>query len=363
MNLTEAVIKSGKTFFPFKIFGQYLIERNIRILNRIGVKKIYLTLSKEETLFYKKNIEKHVQSLKGTSILFTKPKTKKHYLLSSNFFLFLKTFANAKNFTIKDSIASPKKTLETFEIQTKSDLKDASAIASEIIRKTSGGIVAQNVNKRISIPLSRVLAFFRVHPNTITIINFFLGLFSLYLIVTQGLLWQAFGGFLFQCCSIFDGCDGEVARMTNRFSKLGGILDTVSDQTLALLLIATGLFSAYKAFSFTTFLILLAMFIVGILLFFSLILFWMTHYSQSMSFASLSREFIEKLPQTDKLALATKYLQYLTRKEIYSLCVFVVCALGILHIYTFAVSCFVFLGGIIILILAIRYFSTFKRLR
>ncbi len=38
-----------------------------------------------------------------------------------------------------------------------------------------------------------------------------------------------FAGLLFQGQSIFDGCDGEIARLTYRFSPLGQWLDTIGD--------------------------------------------------------------------------------------------------------------------------------------
>ena len=46
------------------------------------------------------------------------------------------------------------------------------------------------------------------------------------------------GGFLFQTASVMDGVDGEVAKFTLKVSKIGGWLDTISDNMTLILFVS-----------------------------------------------------------------------------------------------------------------------------
>lgn len=99
----------------------------------------------------------------------------------------------------------------------------------ENIRHSANGLVARYLNKRLSLPISRVLARLRTSPNAITAFNMLLGLaagIGTAGVTYVGLLW---GAVLFQLASICDGCDGEVAKLTHRTSAFGQLIDTVSD--------------------------------------------------------------------------------------------------------------------------------------
>jgi len=63
-------------------------------------------------------------------------------------------------------------------------------------------------------------------PNKITILNAFLGLLTAIIIPFNPLI----GGVLVQLVSIFDGVDGEVARLTGRTSRFGAFLDSLTDR-------------------------------------------------------------------------------------------------------------------------------------
>jgi hypothetical protein len=82
-----------------------------------------------------------------------------------------------------------------------------------------------------------------------------------------------------------------------------------------------------------------------------------------MSLASYDREFLAVLPPSDKLANATRYLQYLPRKELYSMMVCLFCLFGALHYYMVFFTLVAVIGVILMLILNHRYFPTLERIR
>jgi phosphatidylglycerophosphate synthase len=67
-------------------------------------------------------------------------------------------------------------------------------------------------------------------PNQVTLISFAIGLYSAYSF-SQGSFWWIFlGAVLLQLSIIVDCVDGELARYTRKFSKLGAWLDAVTDR-------------------------------------------------------------------------------------------------------------------------------------
>ena len=56
--------------------------------------------------------------------------------------------------------------------------KTAEKLVTNHIIKNTGGFIAQKINKRISMPISLLLAKTRIHPNYLTVINMIVGLLS-----------------------------------------------------------------------------------------------------------------------------------------------------------------------------------------
>lgn len=359
----NAEIRSSDTpVSTWKLFGQSLLERNIRLLRQAGVKRIYLDLNETDMQFFEKKVRRHVAPLSEIEIVTGRSGVKEYLLLPANQFMLFSAFSSPDtNFTETNGVVEPVTGDNQHEVRDDADFAALRKLAIEVIRTGSGGKIAQNINKRISIPISLLLSRMRVIPNVITLINFLMGAVSVYLIAAGGHVEQAAGGILVQACSIIDGCDGEVARMTTRFSKLGGLLDTASDQMLAVALILVALTKVYMSYSMMVFVLTMAGLIGGVAVMFGIIIYFMRRYSQSMSFASIAREFIDVLPQTDPLAAAMRYLQYLTRKELYSMFVCVFSLFNAIHLYTVIFSVFTVVGAVLMLILAFRFFPGMKR--
>lgn len=361
----NAVIRSSvMPASTWMLFGQSLLERNIRLLRQAGAKRVYLELNETDMQFFEKKVRRHVAPLQGIEIVTGKSSTSEYLLIAANQFILFPAFsAPERNFTDTNGILEPIARDDQHEVRDDADLAALRKLAIEVIRTGSGGKIAQKINKRVSIPLSLLLSRMRVIPNVITFVNFLMGALSICLIAAGGHMEQAAGGILVQVCSIVDGCDGEVARMTTRFSKLGGLFDTVSDQMLAVALILVALSKVYVNYSPMVFILTMTGLIGGVAVMFCIIIYFMRRYSESMSMASFNREFIDVLPQTDYLARAMRYLQYLTRKELYSMCVCVFCLFNAIHVYAVAFAVIVAVGVLLMLILAFRFFPGMKRVQ
>jgi phosphatidylglycerophosphate synthase len=83
-------------------------------------------------------------------------------------------------------------------------------------------------------------------PNQITVISFAIGLYSAYSF-SKGDFWSIFlGAVLLQLSIIVDCVDGELARYTRRFSKLGAWLDAVTDRVKEYMVFLGLAYGAYQ---------------------------------------------------------------------------------------------------------------------
>ena len=103
--------------------------------------------------------------------------------------------------------------------------------------KPTDGLFAQ-MNRRISIPISRQLIKFPISPNMVT--YFTLGVsFAAGVYYALGGYWNVIiGSMLGLWASILDGCDGEVARLKLQSSAFGCWLETVCDYLYYLFIFA-----------------------------------------------------------------------------------------------------------------------------
>lgn len=119
--------------------------------------------------------------------------------------------------------------------------KEASATSWEILKRLRlrpGGLAAQSVNRRISIPITRMILPFPISPNWMTTFTGFVGLAATAAMIQGGYVWAVIGAFLMQFSSILDGCDGEIARMKYQSSEFGGWYDSIWDEWVNALFLA-----------------------------------------------------------------------------------------------------------------------------
>lgn len=316
------VIKTEENFnlYDKKVMGLYPIERNIKLFWHYGVSNFVLDFSTEEDSFFRKKLLKKLSKLKNINITFNSSNInidESVLVVNSNDYIEYSLLAEFnKNFTLTNGHYVPQYK-NILKLHNLSSFKEAVKLGTEKIRKSSGGYISQNINKRISIPISLFLVKFRISPNLITFINLIVGWSAAYFIFTNNHINIAIGGFLFQFASIFDGCDGEVAKMSFKFSKFGGIFDTFNDYS-TLLLTAISMFYIYVTrYGNDGIYYLLPAFVFFALMIITLIIFIFPR-SESRSFASFERDFLHVLKPVSKSASIISKAVYVTKKEFYS---------------------------------------------
>jgi choline kinase/phosphatidylglycerophosphate synthase len=113
------------------------------------------------------------------------------------------------------------------DVDTAQDLRRAGSSLRRSLPQPGDGPVSRSLNRRMSIPLSWLVVRLPVSPDVLSAISFLIGLAGAILLgLGQGLA----GGALVQACSILDGMDGEVARLTLRAGPRGTLLDGYLDR-------------------------------------------------------------------------------------------------------------------------------------
>ncbi len=96
--------------------------------------------------------------------------------------------------------------------------------------KAGDGIVSRFINRPVSRFITRqVLRLPRVVPLHGTVATGVTGLAMAVCLLSGSVAGLVAGAILFQAASIIDGVDGEIARATQRSSRLGATLDSVTD--------------------------------------------------------------------------------------------------------------------------------------
>jgi phosphatidylglycerophosphate synthase len=359
-----ALIKSEKVRYNYakKICGLYPLERNIIILIKTGVKKIFLDLSDDEKLFFNSKIIGHIRNSDNTKIVFKdKAGINSQYLLiPSNIFLQLHYFNEfSKYFKQKDKIFSPIIKNDQFLLSNNPAFEKAVNLVKEFIIKNTGGFIAQKINKRLSIPISLLLVKTRIHPNYLTVLNMIIGLFSSILLLFNSYWCTVLGGFLFQTASVMDGVDGEVAKFTLKVSKIGGWLDTISDNLTFILFISVLSYLYFiKTGGLLSLIVVTAVFI-GIIIMISAMLRYLRRYSKSGSLVAYDREFLQKLPDNDPLIFITHKLKYITKKEFFSILFFLICLTGRAYFFVPVIAVVIIFAAIVLVIIDVKYLKTF----
>ena len=90
------------------------------------------------------------------------------------------------------------------------------------------------VESKLEIPIVRVLVFLRLTPNTLTMSGLVIAGSSAYL-ASKGFLLQS--GLVLIASGVFDLLDGTLARATNRATKFGALLDSLTDRISELIVL------------------------------------------------------------------------------------------------------------------------------
>lgn len=247
-------------------------------------------------------------------------------------------------------------TADTFLVRRYRDRLVAEKHLTEGIRHGTAGPIARHINKRISLPVSLVLAKLWVSPNAITVLNIIIGVFS-GVFVADGHRYDVIllGAALFQLASIVDGCDGEVAKLTFRYSKFGQYIDSLSDN-LSLGSFMTGLIAGYWrhthdpiAFSAGAVMIPCT----------AITLFWMIRFlkrhTQSASLVAFDTDYLQRLScQPRWLLLIIRYGKYTFKKDFFSFLFLLFAIAGVLYAWLFIAAFGTFFSAAILTYLNVR---------
>jgi CDP-L-myo-inositol myo-inositolphosphotransferase len=116
------------------------------------------------------------------------------------------------------------------DIDTKGDYRKAKRILCEGLTKPTDGVISRYINRRFSTGVFTPLLlkiYGGVTPNQVSLMSFGVAVISALLFFLSHPL---IGGVFIQLSSILDGCDGEIARLKNRGSGIGGFIDAVLDR-------------------------------------------------------------------------------------------------------------------------------------
>ncbi|MFQ5708241.1 MAG: NTP transferase domain-containing protein [bacterium] len=132
------------------------------------------------------------------------------------------------------------------DVDTQPDINHANRLLLQATRSKTDGVVAKIINRRISNGLTKWLIKTPITPNQISIFNLFFTAFVAWVLSFGKPLTTVIGGILFQFASILDGCDGEVAQVKLKDSKLGALVDTITDHVSYFIFIIGVTVGAYR---------------------------------------------------------------------------------------------------------------------
>jgi phosphatidylglycerophosphate synthase len=113
--------------------------------------------------------------------------------------------------------------------------------------KATDGLISRSINRRISLPITRLLINTSLTPNQMTLIAAIFGVAAIWVVLAGGASWLVPGALLLQAQSILDGCDGEISRLKYIRSRLGEWLDQVVDDTVNVGFFAATGWALYQA--------------------------------------------------------------------------------------------------------------------
>ncbi len=367
----SAVIQSPSTPYPYrsKITGLYVLERNIMVLFKAGFKKIILALNDEERSFYESKISRHVPADLIELSSDREKSTEDSLLLNSNQFLQLHYFNDFEQYFRRSgkSWVSSNST-NSLHINTRNDIKTAVKMVIKTIIANTGGFISKKINKRISIPISRLVVKTRIHPNYLTVINIAVGVASsAFLIMSanspessrDAWFFMIVSGLLFQAASVFDGVDGEVAKYSFKFSVLGGWLDTLGDNlTLLLFLIAASYLNMVRMGGIVSTLSIAVMF-ASLAVFVGIMVRFIRTRTDSGSLVAFDTYFLQKLPAKDPFVVFSKTMKYVVKKEMFSIIFMAVCFTGRAEYALPGAAGVLFISALVIIYLFAKYRKDF----
>jgi phosphatidylglycerophosphate synthase len=106
----------------------------------------------------------------------------------------------------------------------------------EILDRQNEDWYAKIIGRKVSIYFTKIFIIMGLTPNTVTFLSLFVVFLGAFIFTYSGVLSIVAFFLLFQFSFILDSCDGEVARYSRKFTRLGGLLESVSSTLMSLVL-------------------------------------------------------------------------------------------------------------------------------
>jgi len=100
----------------------------------------------------------------------------------------------------------------------------------QIVHKEQDGPITRWLYRPVSLPLSRLLVRTPITPNQISLVVAILGAIGIYFTAQYSYDAVVIGSSIILVAAYLDGCDGEIARLKLRSSRLGAWVDTITDE-------------------------------------------------------------------------------------------------------------------------------------
>ncbi len=346
-----------------KICGLYPLERLVKALYAAGIRTFFFDLCRDEADFFQNKILKRIDKLENIEIILdncTKTTTP-FFRIPTNLFTQQHYFNDFDTYFVdQNNIIVPVIKDDQYTIKTREDIKKSNKLLKQWILDNTGGWFARNINKRVSLPMSTVIASTRINPNILTVFNFLLAILSA-LLVFKNEYWSiAAGGLLIQFVSIFDGVDGEVAKFTFSVSKFGGWLDTICDYTATLMFLIASSYLFYLHFQGITALFFLGILALGVLNYYIIVKMYLKRFETTGSLRGYETEFLRKLPEDDKLVNFILSLHIISKREFYILIFCLVCLTGKIYYIIPIIASLLFIATLLLLAINFKYLPQFS---
>lgn len=212
------------------------------------------------------------------------------------------------------------------DVDTPEGLHHAEKVLLSTTTKDTDGPISKYFNRRISGFLTRFLVKTPLGPNQITWSALIIGLLSGFFIAKGTYFNVALGGLVFQFASIYDGCDGEVAKLKMASTKFGEWLDTICDNITYLAFIIGLLVGVYhQGFEYVVPLGLFTVF--GILMTLTVMYFYLIRFTNSGSLVTIQKDLARDLEAYDQnllIRFVTK-IKFMMKRDFFALFFMVLC--------------------------------------
>ncbi len=212
------------------------------------------------------------------------------------------------------------------DVDTPESLKHAEKVLFGATAKDTDGPISKYFNRKISGFLSRFLVKTPLGPNQITWSALIIGLLSGFLVAKGTYIDVALGGLVFQFASIYDGCDGEVAKLKMASTKFGEWLDTICDNITYLAFMVGLVVGAYRqGFEYVIPLGVLTVF--GILMTLTTMYFYLVRFTNSGSLVTIQKDLTRDLEAHDQnlfVRFVTK-IKFMMKRDFFALFFMVLC--------------------------------------